>query len=145
MSIVKPTDEKDSGPRLSRRQRKAEAVRRKALSPIRILLMVLALPLTTGIIAIGVYLRVTDYDRTEAVVHLMALAGCDVVGKVVAGPFREGEAGYHKRNDPDGDGVACGTLPPRAMPGTPRAVPDVPRAVQAPKQRNVGTAKFLKP
>ncbi len=64
-------------PRLARRQRKADALRRHALSPLRILLMVLALPLTTGMIALGVYLRTSDLERTEAVMHLVALAGCD--------------------------------------------------------------------
>lgn len=135
MSHAKPTDPK---PRLIRRRRRAEALRRKALSPIRILTMILALPLTTGLIAVGVYLRVSEYERPQAVVHLVALAGCDVVQRLVTGPFRKGEPGYHKRNDPDGDGVACGSLPTR------RAA-DLPRAGDPHNQRTVGSAKFLKP
>ncbi|WP_245709743.1 excalibur calcium-binding domain-containing protein [Ruegeria halocynthiae] len=134
-------------PRLTRRQRRADALRRQALSPLRILLMVLALPLTTGMIAIGVYLRISDFERHEAVIHLVALAGCDTVQRIVQGPFFEGRPGYHKRNDPDGDGVACGSpglQKPRnvAMPGGARSAP---QSVEAPKERTVGTAKFLKP
>ncbi len=147
MTTGKPTKDTDPNPRLTRRQRRADALRRQALSPVRILLMVLALPLTTGMIAIGVYLRVSDYERHEAVIHLVALAGCDAVEMLGFGPFREGRPGYHKRNDPDGDGVACGSFAlqkPRnvAMPGDIQANP---RNLQTPKQRTVGTAKFLKP
>lgn len=100
--------------------------------------MVLALPLTTGIIAIGTYMRASDKDRPEAVLHLVALAGCDATRALGFGAFREGEAGYHKRNDPDGDGVACGSA-------APRPTWTASQGVQAPKQRTVGTAKFLKP
>ncbi len=147
MTTGKPTKDTDPNPRLARRQRRADALRRQALSPLRILLMVLALPLTTGMIAIGVYLRVSDYERHEAVIHLVALAGCDAVGMLGFGPFREGGPGYHKRNDPDGDGVACGSFDlqrPRnvAMPGNTQSDS---QNLQTPKQRTVGTAKFLKP
>lgn len=147
MRTGKPTEEGDLSPRLTRRQRRADALRRRALSPLRILFMVLALPLTTGMIAIGVYLRVSEFERHEAVIHLVALAGCDAVGMLGFGPFREGGPGYHKRNDPDGDGVACGSIglqQPRnvAMPGN---TPSNPQNIQTPKQRTVGTAKFLKP
>ena len=45
-------------------------------------------------------------EEAESAVHLVALAGCDVIGRIVAGPFHEGEPGYHKRNDPDGDDMA---------------------------------------
>ncbi len=138
MTTGKPTEEVDLHPRLIRRQKRADALRRHALSPVRILLMVLALPLTTGMIAIGVYLRVTDFERHEAVIHLVALAGCDAAQKIGAGPFRAGEAGYHKRNDPDGDGVACGSF--AAGP-----VQSQPRQAQPSRTRTVGTAKFVKP
>ncbi len=121
-----------------RRHRRAEQQRRRALSPFRILFMILALPLTTGIIAIGTYMRATDRDRPEAVLHLVALAGCDATRAMGFGAFYEGEAGYHKRNDPDGDGVACASV----APGTGFVAP---QEAEAPKQRTVGTAKFLKP
>ena len=55
-----------------RRQRRADEQRRRALSPVRILVMVLALPLTTAIIAVGTYFRATERDRPEAVLHLDA-------------------------------------------------------------------------
>ncbi len=148
MTSGKVAKEAEPSPRLTRRQRKADALRRQALSPLRILLMVLALPITTGMIAIGVYLRVSDYERHEAVVHLVALAGCDAVGMLGFGPFREGGPGYHKRNDPDGDGVACGSFALQqqrnvAMPG--RNTESTSQSIEPPKQRTVGTAKFLKP
>ncbi|KIC37646.1 hypothetical protein RA27_21070 [Ruegeria sp. ANG-R] len=122
-------------------------MRRQAISPARILLMVLALPLTTAMITIGVYLRVSDYERHEAVVHLVALAGCDVVQRLVPGPFLEGRPGYHKRNDPDGDGVACGSASRQPFRDTVASgqTRSAPRQVEAPRQRTVGTAKFLKP
>ncbi|UWR07608.1 MULTISPECIES: excalibur calcium-binding domain-containing protein [Ruegeria] len=132
-------------PRLARRQRKADALRRHALSPLRILLMVLALPLTTGMIALGVYLRTSDLERTEAVMHLVALAGCDAARSVGLGPMREGQLGYHKRNDPDGDGIACESSVRAA---TRSAVPvQAPASTQsaAPKPRAVGNAKFVRP
>ncbi|MGV6805618.1 MAG: excalibur calcium-binding domain-containing protein [Ruegeria sp.] len=132
-------------PRLARRQRKADALRRRALSPFRILLMVLALPLTTGVIALGVYMRTSDLERTEALMHLVALAGCDAARTVGLGPMREGQLGYHKRNDPDGDGVACETR----LQASPRgAVPvrsATPAQSSAPKVRAVGNAKFVRP
>ena len=87
----------------TRRQRRADALRRKALSPFRIIVMVLALPLTTGIIAVNIYLRTSDFDRNGAVMHLIALAGCDAMHTLGFGPFRKGYPGYHKRYDPDGD------------------------------------------
>ena len=113
---------------LTRRQRRAETLRRRALSPFRITLMVLALPLTTGIIAVNIYLRTSDFDQSGAVMHLIALAGCDATQALGLGPFRKGYPGYHKRYDPDcehkGDGRPCRsdprvykTRPLRGMPG----------------------------
>lgn len=125
--------------RVSRRHRRAEALRRRALSPLRIVFMVLALPVTTAMIAIGVYMRVSEFDRPHAVIHLLALAGCDVALAVGVGPFRIGEPGYHRRNDPDGDGVACGAF---VQPEPTR--PTRQQSAQ-PKQRMVGSAKFVKP
>ncbi len=109
MLFKKPSqDTPDPKPPPSRRHRRAEATRRHALSPLRILVMVLLLPLTTVLIATGVFLRLSGFEREEAVIHLIALAGCDATQSLGVGPFYEGQAGYHKRNDPDGDGVACG-------------------------------------
>ncbi|MEM9124605.1 MAG: excalibur calcium-binding domain-containing protein [Pseudomonadota bacterium] len=123
----------------SRRERRADETRRKALSPMRIVLMILALPVTTIVIAAGVFLRTSEFDRTESVIHLIALAGCDAAAAVGGGPFYEGEAGYHARNDPDGDGVACS---PQAQPRgqTAAAQRSTPQS-----QRSVGNAKFVRP
>ncbi len=138
-------DGPDLSPRSIRRRRKAEALRRHALSPIRILLMVLLLPVTTGVIALGVYVRISDYERTEAVMHLVALAGCDAARSVGLGPMREGELGYHKRNDPDGDGIACeaGAVRRTQGPAPVQFAPSDPMPAQT--QRRVGSAKFVRP
>ncbi|WP_424832475.1 excalibur calcium-binding domain-containing protein [Ruegeria sp.] len=109
------------------------------MSPLRILVMVLFLPLTIGIIATGTFLRVTDYDRDEAVIHLVALAGCDAATAIGLGPFRKGEAGYHARNDPDGDGVSCGAFINKNTRSTTARQP-----ASAPP-RQVGGAKFVRP
>lgn len=139
------SEDPDLDPRLARRHQKADALRRHALSPWRILLMVLALPLTTGMIALGVYLRTSDLERTEAIMHLVALAGCDAARTVGLGPMRKGQLGYHKRNDPDGNGVACESRPQakrRAIAPTQSAAP---ASNTASKQRTVGNAKFVRP
>ncbi|WP_298850426.1 excalibur calcium-binding domain-containing protein [uncultured Ruegeria sp.] len=134
-----PHDAPDLNPRSSRRHQRAEALRRQALSPVRILVMVLLLPLTTVLIATGVFLRLSEYEREEAVIHLIALAGCDATQAIGVGPFYEGQAGYHKRNDPDGDGIACGVA------NAPRVnVPQVQNSPE-PQQRSLGTAKFVRP
>ena len=122
-----------------RRQRRANALRKRALSPVRILLMVLMLPVTTISIAVGVYLRTSEFEREEALVHLIALAGCGAVESIVPGPFVEGGPGYHARNDPDGDGVACGTHAPAPVQ---RAAP---KQSESTRSRTVGTAKFVRP
>lgn len=127
----------DPGP--TRRQLRAEEVRRRALSPVRILLMILALPVTTAMIAAGAYLRISDYDRDEAVIHLIALAGCDAALSVAQGPFYEGQAGYHARNDQDRDGVACGTSAPAPLSQS------ADTTASKPTIRSVGSAKFVRP
>ncbi len=133
------SDELDLNPRSAKRAGRADKLRKQALSPVRILTMVLALPITTGMIALGVYLRTTDYEPAEAIVHIVALAGCDAAGAIGVGPVRQGEPGYHRRNDPDGDGLACETgmmLQPQSVTTT---------TAQAPKERMIGGAKFVRP
>ncbi len=140
MLFKKPTsDASDLKPRSSRRHQRAEATRRQALSPVRILTMVLLLPLTTVLIAVSVFIRLSEYDRDEAVIHLIALAGCDATQAMGIGPFREGQPGYHTRNDLDGDGVACGFA---EAPGPQAAQPE---SRVDPQQRSVGNAKFVRP
>ena len=126
-------------PRTMRRHRRADEQRRRALSPVRILLMVLALPVTISVIAVGTYLRVSDNDRPEAIIHLVALAGCDAARALGFGTFREGEPGYHARNDPDGDGVACDHPAPST------SLQQVQPRNAEPKARMVGNAKFVRP
>lgn len=138
MLFGKPSRDEGDAP-LSRRQRRAEALRREALSPLRILMMVLALPLTTALIGVGVYMRVSDYERDEAVVHLIALAGCDATEAFRLGPFRRGQPGYHKRNDPDGDGLACERYEPALVNHS------APQRGEGARARMVGSAKFVRP
>jgi hypothetical protein len=127
----------------TKRQRRAEAARRRALSPLRILLMVLCLPLTVALISFNMFVRLSDYGRDEAMVHLIALAGCDASRAIGFGTFYEGYAGYHPRNDPAGDGVACG--PDVAQRQTaPSPSTTTPRETSA-SQRSLGNAKFIKP
>ncbi|WP_235216215.1 excalibur calcium-binding domain-containing protein [Ruegeria halocynthiae] len=97
------------------------------------------LPFTTLIIAMGVYMRTSEFEHEQAAFHLIAMAGCKAAEAIVPGPFLVGQPGYHARNDPDGDGVACGTI--RAAP-VPAAVPQQGGASQ---QRSVGNAKFVRP
>ncbi|WP_170430438.1 excalibur calcium-binding domain-containing protein [Ruegeria arenilitoris] len=126
-------------PKVSRRQKRADALRKRALSPVRILIMVLMLPLTILSIVVAVFLRTSGYEREEALIHLIALAGCDAVETIVPGPFLAGGPGYHPRNDPDGDGVACETLSGTPVSGA------VPQRTGTRPSRTVGTAKFVRP
>lgn len=127
-------------PKAPARVRRAEALRKRALSPVRILMMVLMLPVTTTGIALGVYLRTSEFEQEEAMLHLIAMVGCATAVKVIPGPYYAGEPGYHLRNDPDGDGVACGSAPRLTSP----AVTEAPQVTQ-PAERSVGSAKFLRP
>jgi len=140
MAFMKPGHKAHSTePNPSARVQRADALRRRALSPVRILIMVLMLPVTTLVIAVGVYLRTSEFEREEALIHLIALAGCKPVEALVPGPFFAGQAGYHLRNDPDGDGVACGVYSP------PTAQDTLPQQTESPNRRAVGNAKFVRP
>ena len=129
-------------PRAAARHRRADATRRRALSPFRIILMILMLPATTAAIAVGVFLRTSEFEGPDALLHLVALAGCERAEALVPGPYRDGEPGYHARNDANGDGVACGAAVPQYTAPQSTAVP---QTVEAPQQRQVGTAKFVRP
>ncbi len=106
--------------------------------------MVLALPLTVAAISVSGYLRVSDFDRSDSVLHLIAMAGCDVTEKLGFGAFREGSPGYHARNDPDGDGIACEIGAVTPVQST-RAEPQQPRQTEQTSERKVGNAKFIRP
>nr|WP_108860161.1 MULTISPECIES: excalibur calcium-binding domain-containing protein [Ruegeria] len=128
--------------RAAARHRRADALRRRALSPVRIIFMILMLPATTAAIAVGVFLRTSEFESPDALLHLVALAGCQAAEALVPGPYWDGEPGYHARNDTDGDGVACGATAPQFA--TPQPAADPQPAAAAP-QRQVGTAKFVRP
>ncbi len=123
----------------TKRQLRAEATRRKALSPFRISLMLLALPVTTLLLAANIYIRTSEYDRNGAILHLIALTGCSAPEAIGFGPFRKGYAGYHERYDPDGNGVSCEISGSVQVQSTPAQ-----RSNDAPV-RSVGNAKFVRP
>ncbi|MBO9411456.1 excalibur calcium-binding domain-containing protein [Ruegeria sp. R8_2] len=121
-------------PTCPERQRRADVTRNRALSPLRITLMILMLPITTAAIALSVYLRTSDFDQEEAVLHLVALiGGCNAAQTVLPGPYFEGQPGYHPRNDPNTDGVACDFVQQDAL------------ARPQQSSERVGNAKFLRP
>ncbi|WP_170573999.1 excalibur calcium-binding domain-containing protein [Ruegeria atlantica] len=123
----------------SDRHKRAEVARKRALSPLRIFLMIMMLPVTTAVIAMGVFIRTSEFEREEAVIHLIALAGCEAIAPIAPGPFLVGEPGYHPRNDPDGDGVACGSVAAPLQSNTTEQQPEPSRP------RTVGGAKFVRP
>ncbi|WP_254446006.1 excalibur calcium-binding domain-containing protein [Ruegeria sp. HKCCD7255] len=138
-----PKTSRKLGRAAKRRHAKAERLRKKALSPLRILLMIVALPLTTAMLVLAIYPRATSFERHEAIIHLVAMAGCDAVAAIGFGHFREGEPGYHKKYDPDGDGVSCPSVFHAQVPLTAEALKPV--STQAPAPRSVGSAKFITP
>lgn len=118
----------------TRRQRRADRTRAKALSPLRILLLLASLPIIAGSTAIGVYMRTSPYPPELALRHLAALGGCEAAALAGLPQARRGEPGYHQRNDADLDGVACGTTLAAAS-----------MEAREPAQRAPGQAKFVRP
>ncbi len=132
---------------LSRRQRRAARTRARALSPVRILVQVLLVPVVTLGLTTSIYLRTSPYERVDAMRHLAALTGCKTAHSVGLAPAAEGGIGYHKRNDPDGDGVACDTGPVRAAePVIPVTVATDTGGMDADMPvHDMAGAKFLRP
>jgi len=129
----------------SRRERRAARTRAQALSPGRIVMALLSLPLVAGGVAVSLYIRTSPYEPPLALAHLVARAGCDAAATVGLAPAYRGGPGYHARNDADGDGVACEIAGFAAEPvqdvaysAPPVDTPDTPK-------RMVGGAKFVKP
>ena len=122
-------------PKPSRRIARADRTRAHALSPVRILIRVLFLPVAILGITLSIYIRTSPYEQSDALRHLMAMAGCETAAKVGLAPARKGDLGYHDRNDPDGDGIACGT----------RVAADAPAVSNPDLPRRTSGAKFLKP
>ncbi len=124
--------------RAEKRIAQADETRRRALSPLRIFLRLAGIPLVTIGVAISVYVRTSDYPTQDAMRHLFALAGCEAAVAVGLTPATKGNIGYHARNDPDGDGVACDG------PEYSRSVAVAPSNGGSPPQMTDG-AKFVRP
>lgn len=86
-------------------------------------------------VAVSVYIRTSPYPPTEALMHLVARAGCPAAVAIGLAGARKGELGYHARNDIDGNGIACGRATPTQGPAL-----VLPGAGQS---RTVGGAKFI--
>lgn len=130
----------------SKRQRRAMRTRERALSPVRILLNLMMVPVVSGVMTASIFMQTSPFGDTDALRHLIALAGCDAAMKVHVAPAVVGQPGYHKRNDPDGDGVACdeGLTIASIAPPLPHE-PPAPETSPMIEQRYVGGAKFVKP
>ena len=135
----------DAAP-LTRRQRRAARTRARALSPTRILVQLLMVPIVTVALTVSIYIRTSPFEPPDGLRHLLAMGGCDVAAKLNISPSFRGDVGYHPRNDPDGDGIACGsalaTNSVEPSPPTQHLAPGQP--VQADPTRISG-AKFLRP
>lgn len=135
-------------PAMTRRSRRAMRTRARALSVPRLLLGILMIPVVAAGLTVSIFIRTSDYDPPDALRHLLALGGCDIAARVLLAPAREGELGYHRRNDPDGDGVACADRMPRDVYPHSDTIVSKPIPSRAPPEnapRIVGGAKFLRP
>jgi len=146
---------------LSKRQRRALITRAHALSPGRILIKVLLVPVVTLAVTVSIYVRTSPYEQQDALRHLAAMTGCDTAASMGLAPAFAGELGYHARNDKNGDGVACGErlalaapwpaqLPPLSLPSSgggfaPDLATGLSPELQEPNLRGVTGAKFVKP
>lgn len=128
----------------SRREIRAARTRARALSPARILMSLLSLPIVAGGVGVSLYVRTSPYEAPDALAHLVARTGCDAARSIGLAPAFRGELGYHAKNDSDGDGVACERVGFDA-----RQVQDVAISPPTPQpgssMRIVGGAKFVKP
>ncbi|MFQ6547704.1 excalibur calcium-binding domain-containing protein [Aestuariibius sp. 2305UL40-4] len=118
-----------------RRSARAERELAKTFSPVNLLIRIIFLPLTVALVAFGVYLRTSPYSPAEAALHLVPLAGCEAAKKFGLAPAQRGGLGYHSKNDPDGDGIACDAGVLRVTAPSNTTVPD----------RSSTGAKFVRP
>ena len=102
------------------------------------ILKIAAIPFIATSVALSLYVRTSPYQPTEALIHLIAMGGCPAAAYFGLSDMREGELGYHPRNDPDGDGIAC-TLP-NALGRDPSGAETDPNVT-----RKAGGAKFVRP
>lgn len=128
----------------SRRELRAAQTRAQVLAPGRILLSLLTLPFLALAVAASIYIRTSDYDPPQAMLHLVARISCDAALSVGLAPAYRGGLGYHARNDADGDGVACETFGPDAGKVQDVAFSD-PVSKLDTAARMVGGAKFVRP
>ena len=128
---------------LTRREIRAARTRAKAISPARILVQILLVPVVTCALTVTIYIRTSPYEPPDALRHLLAMGGCEVVTKLNLAPTFRGELGYHARNDPDQDGVACGNNLAEVSPNQTIEVPPTDDASSQPL--GISGAKFLRP
>ena len=127
---------------LSKRQIRAMRTHERALSTLRILLNLMMVPVVTVVMTASIFMQTSPFGDTDALRHLIAMAGCGAAMKVQVAPAALGQPGYHKRNDPDGDGIACDEGLDLAY-----VAPAMPQGPEAPtvELRIIGGAKFVKP
>ena len=131
---------------LTRRQMRAARTRARALSPVRILVQLLLVPIVTVALTVSIYIRTSPYEAPDALRHLLAMGGCDVAARLNLVPSYRGEVGYHTRNDVDGDGVACGSALASIAPHMPaRPAQLAPVQPVQPVSSRISGAKFLRP
>lgn len=124
----------------SKNVRRARRSVREALSPFRILWRIAMVPVVTLSLTIGIFARYGPYEQEDALKHLYAMKGCDAAAEVgLSGAFA-GELGYHSKNDPDGDGIAC----PVDNPLNTRASATPVEAAESTPRVSTG-AKFIRP
>lgn len=131
-----------------RRAARAARTRAHALSPVRIMTSVLLVPVVTVGVAFSLYVRTSPYERVDAMRHLAALAGCETALSMGLAPALKGQIGYHPRNDPDGDGVACGGVQAAVVSDLSALPVQLPAQspTQAPGEVTASSgAKFLRP
>ncbi|WP_216665528.1 excalibur calcium-binding domain-containing protein [Pseudoruegeria sp. HB172150] len=128
--------------RRARREAQALELRRRALSPVRIAFKLASVPVVAACVTVSVYVRTSDYPPGDAMRHLVAMSGCRGAAAVALAPAMRGHIGYHLRNDPDGDGIACG--PARRGEAAVAANPPGQEMPVSDAPRMVGGAKFLR-
>lgn len=131
----------------SKREIRAARTRAEALSPVRIMVRLLTLPLLALSVALSIYVRTSDYEPRDAIAHLVARGGCDAARSIGLAPSYRGGLGYHARNDMDGDGVACDGTEILPVEVVENSTNSVPVAIQDSFVRThmTGGAKFVRP
>ncbi len=131
--VKKPTS------RAAKRRRRAERLRETIFSPQRILIAIFSIPVIAAGVAVSMYIRTSPHEPQNALLHLVAMSGCEGAALVGLAPATKGRLGYHEANDADGNGVACEPADEVAAASTPRF--GNPES----EERIVGGARFLKP